>query len=120
LEDIMGKKQIALWCVLGDFVALTAYAVYAEGYFAFMSVGWEFASSGVWGAQIVIDFLIALSVALGFVIADARKRGVAYWPFLLMTLTLGSIGPLAYLIHRERATSAVPQHSDRQPALQHA
>ena len=87
----MGKKQIALWCVLVDFVALTAYAVYAEGYFTFMSVALEFATQSIWGAQILIDFLVALSVALGWVIADARKRDLAYWPFVVLTLTLGSI-----------------------------
>ncbi len=116
----MGKKQIALWCVLGDFVVLTAYAVYAEGYFAFLNTALEFATASIWGAQILVDFLIALSVALGWVIADARKRDLAYWPFVALTLTLGSIGPLAYLIHRERVTSAVVARVGAQPEPQRA
>lgn len=116
----MGKKEIALWCVMADFVALTAYAVYAEGYFAFMSVAMEFATNNIWGAQILADFLVALAIALGWLIADARKRDLAYWPFVALTLTLGSIGPLAYLIHRERVTRAVAERTGREPELQHA
>ncbi len=116
----MGKKEIALWCVLADFVALTAYAVYTEGYFAFLNSAMEFAASSIWGAQILVDFLVALAVALGWVVADARKRDLAYWPFVALTLTLGSIGPLAYLIYRERATSTVADRAGAQPELQRA
>jgi len=51
--------------------------------------------------------------------ADARKRDLSYWPFVALTLTLGTIGPLAYLIHRERAaaTATTPAAA---PDLQHA
>ena len=109
----MTWKQIGLWCLLGDFVALTAYAIFAEGYFAFVPASLAFATGSVWGAQVVIDFLLALGVCLGFVIADARRRGQSAWPFVVLTLTLGSIGPLAYLIHRERAGVAVPAQGRR-------
>ena len=115
----MGKKQIGLWCVMADFVGLTAYAIYSEGFIAVFNIAQEFATTHVWGAQILVDFLLAISVALGWVIADARKRDLAYWPFVLLTLTL-SIGPLAYLIHRERVLRSLGEHSDGQPELQHA
>ena len=102
----MSKKQIALWLVLADFVALTGWAVWTDGYFGFVAAGIAFASDSVWGAQIIADFLIALTIALGWIVADARKQGLPYWPYVAMTLTLGSIGPLSYLIHRERHLSA--------------
>jgi hypothetical protein len=116
----MSKKEIALWIVMADFVALTAYAVFTSSYIAFVPVMWEFASSSVWGIQILCDFFIALTIALGWGIRDARERGLAVWPFVVLTLTLGAIGPLAYLIHRERAqrtshsaasAHAVPSHA---------
>ena len=116
----MAKKEIALWCVLADFVALSAYAVYTEGYFGFLDAGLEFAAASTWGPQIIADLLVALSVALGWVVADARKRELAYWPFVVLTLTAGSIGPLAYLVHRERVTSRVADRRGAQPGLQHA
>ncbi len=97
----MGRKELVLWLIMADFVALTGYAVFSEGYFAFMEAGLAFATNSVWGAQIVADFLLALSVALGWCVADARRRDLAYWPFVALTLTLGSIGPLSYFAWRE-------------------
>lgn len=114
----MTWKQLALWCVLGDFAAFTGYAIYTEGYFAFVPLATAFATSSPWGAQVMIDFLLALAVALGFVVADARRRGVAAWPFVALTLTLGSIGPLVYLIQRER--SRAPDPARTRAAAQHA
>ena len=114
----MSKKEIGLWLVTADFVCLTVYAMFTQGYFAFVPIAIEFASSSVWGVQILADFLIALSVALGWVVADARKRGLPYLPYVALTLTLGSIGPLAYLIHRERASA--PAAASARPAAQAA
>jgi len=113
----MSKKQIGLWCVLVDFVCLTAYAVFTEGYFGFVSASIDFASASIWGVQVLCDFLIGMTIALGWCVADARKRDLSYWPFVVVTLTLGAIGPLAYLIHRERVESRSAEGS---PALQHA
>lgn len=104
----MSKKELLLWLVLADFVALTVYAVSSEGLFAFVPAAQAFASGSAWGAQIVVDFLLALSVALGWVVADARRRGLPWWPFVALTLCLGSIGPLAYLIFRERSGATAP------------
>jgi len=116
----MSKKQIGLWCVMVDFVCLTAYAMWTEGYFAFIGVAIDFAQSSIWGAQIVADFLVALAMALGWCVADARKRGLNYWPVVVATLTLGSIGPLAYLIHCEREEARSANSSIARPDLQHA
>jgi len=101
----MTKKEILLWLVLADFVAFTGYTVVTEGYTTFVPVAWGFATASAWGAQIVIDFLLAVAVALGFVFSDARQRGINPWPFVVLTLGLGSIGLLGYLVHRERASS---------------
>jgi hypothetical protein len=114
----MTWKQLALWSVLVDFAAFTAYAVYAEGYFAFVPLARDFALSSAWGLQVLIDFALALTVTLGFVVSDARRRGLAVWPFVVLTLTLGSIGPLAYLVHRERQSA--PQVARARAAAQHA
>ena len=116
----MSKKEIGLWCVMADFVCLTAYAVYAEGYFAFISIAADFAASNIWGVQILVDFLLAMLIALGWCVADARKRDMNYWPFVVLTLTLGAIGPLAYLIHRERVEVRSANTRPSEPVLQHA
>jgi hypothetical protein len=33
--------------------------------------------------------------------ADARQRGLPAWPFIAMTVVMGSFGPLTYLVVRE-------------------
>ena len=50
-----------------------------------------------WAAQMLVDLAIALMIALGWLVGDARRRGVPAWPFVVLTLFLGSIGPLLYL-----------------------
>ena len=102
----MTKKEIVLWLVLADFVALTGYAIVDAGYTTFVAVAFEFARESAWGLQILVDFGIALALVLAWIVSDARSRGVSAWPFVLLTLTLGSIGPLAYLVRRERQTAS--------------
>jgi hypothetical protein len=53
-----------------------------------------------WSVQLLLDLAIALGFALSWMRTDARQRGLPWWPFLLVTLAVGSIGPLAYLVVR--------------------
>jgi hypothetical protein len=93
----MNAKQIGLSLVLADFVALTGYAVYHYGYGAFL----ELPFTNAIAAQVCIDLVIALSFVVVWMWRDARARGVSPIPYVVITLFLGSIGPLVYLIRRE-------------------
>jgi len=53
-----------------------------------------------WGAQVSLDFVLAMVVVSGFILQDARERGVNGVPWVVATLTTGSFGPLAYLMAR--------------------
>lgn len=89
------------------FVAFTVWSttiVAGHGYFGFLSV----ALREPWAAQLLVDLSLALSVVWAFLIPDARRRGLAWQPYLVATLALGSIGVLAYLIHRELRASRAP------------
>lgn len=97
----MNGKQIGLSLVLADFVALTGYAVYHYGYLAFF----DFHAVNAIQVQIFVDLIIALSLVMVWMWRDAKARGISPIPYVVMTLFLGSIGPLAYLIRRE-ATEA--------------
>ena len=90
------KKQIALAVVLADFVAFTAYAVAQHGYVGlFMH---QLANTA--GLQVLVDLCIALTIVMAWMWQDARRHDINPLPYVLLTLGLGSIGPLAYLVHR--------------------
>lgn len=112
----MNWKLIGLWTVLADFAALTAYAVWQYGV-----VGvFEAAFANVATTTLFADLVIALSLVMLWMIGDARQRGAGVLPYLITTVLLGSIGPLAYLIRRERSeaarATALPAGGHRVPA----
>lgn len=102
----MNWKRLALIAVLVDLVALTAYAVYHHGLLSFFALH----SMNAVQLQIFFDLVIALSLFLVWMVRDAREQGISAAPYVVLTLTLGSIGALLYLIRRtgdERAPLGV-------------
>jgi hypothetical protein len=93
----MNEKQIGLSVVLVAFLGLTAYAVQQYGYVGFFDV---LLSSAV-GVAAFVDLCIALTLVLAWMWRDARELGVSAMPYVVLTLALGSVGPLLYLIRRE-------------------
>ncbi|MDA0338461.1 MAG: hypothetical protein O2910_01235 [Proteobacteria bacterium] len=56
-----------------------------------------------WGAQVLIDLVIACSLALTWIWHDVKKQGwggIMFYPFPAMTVGLGSIGLLTYFTIR--------------------
>lgn len=92
----MTTQQIVLEVVLVSFVALTGYAVYQHGYIGFFDVMMANAAT----VTAMVDLSIALGIILVWMWQDAKQRGVSILPHILLTLTLGSVGPLVYLIQR--------------------
>jgi membrane protein implicated in regulation of membrane protease activity len=90
----MDWKRIALLFVLADFSALTAYATAEHGVAGVISL----ALANSVTITLTVDLLIALSLVTAWMWRDARDRGVTPLPYLLLTFTLGSIGPLLYLV----------------------
>lgn len=56
------------------------------------------------GGQVFADLVIALSLVMVWIWHDAKARGRNPWPWIIATLTLGSFGPLFYLLSRKPAT----------------
>ena len=92
----MNTKQIGLEAVLIGFSALTGYAVYQYGYIGFL----EQMVANAATITAFVDLTIALSLVLLWMWQDARKQGIPSLPYIVLTFTLGSIGPLLYLIRR--------------------
>jgi hypothetical protein len=82
--------------VLVSFVALNGYVVYQHGYIGFF----DLVMANVATVAAMVDLSIALGIILVWMWQDAKERGVSIIPHILLTLTLGSVGPLVYLIQR--------------------
>ncbi|MEM7642231.1 MAG: hypothetical protein AAF366_06845 [Pseudomonadota bacterium] len=68
----------------------------------------------LWGVQIFFDLLLAIAVALAFLVPAARAQGMRVTPWLLLIGCTGSIGVLAmaarlmWLRHASALPSAAP------------
>lgn len=90
----MTKKQWLLAFVLFDFSVLNAVVLYQYGYGGFV----ELATANLATIAVLVDLTIALSMVAVWMWNDARDRGISPLPYLAVTLVLGSIGPLIYLL----------------------
>jgi hypothetical protein len=97
----MNWKLIGLWTVLADFSALSAYAVWRHGYLGLF----ELALANVATVLLLVDLTIALSLVMIWMVRDGREHGIGVLPYLATTALLGSVGPLLYLIRRERVAA---------------
>ena len=93
----MSRKSLSI-VILVPFLVLTAYAVWKVGYVGIF----DYHRHSPAGWQVFTDLVIALILLLSFLVPEARRRGRAVWPWILMTLTLGSIGPLLFLATSKR------------------
>ena len=86
------RRKLAI-ALLIPFALLTLYALARVGYAGIF----EHALAGPAGWQIFTDLVVALVLILVWMIADARRTGRNPWPWIVLTLLLGSFGPLLYL-----------------------
>ena len=89
-------KAIVAGVVLAAFGAFSIWVVAGYGYLGFIAL----ARDEPWGLQMLLDLVIACSFGAGWMLGDARRRGLAAWPYVVLTVLLGSIGLLAYVVAR--------------------
>lgn len=98
----MNWKVVLIGGVLAGFVALTGYAVFAVGL-----VGIFLAGTTNWGTiQIFADLVIVCVLACVWMFFDARQRDANPWPYIVVTVLAGCIGPLLYLLRRAWGSEA--------------
>lgn len=93
----MNWKIGLLVLILIDFIALSLWALYEVGYIGILAAG----LAGPGAIQVLADVVILGGLACVWVVADARARGTNPWPYVVITLCGGSLGPLLYLLVRE-------------------
>lgn len=83
--------------ILIPFSILTAYTIFDVGYLGLLD--YHRHSSAGW--QVFTDLVIALILATIWMFNDARESKRSPWPWFVITLFMGSIGPLLYLITKQ-------------------
>jgi len=100
----MKLRLLSVVTVFAVFSIYSALIVLDYGYTGFI----DLALTGGWAMQVFIDLCIALTLFSIWMFGDAKERGLPFSPYMITLLTLGSIGALAYLVHRTiRDTSPV-------------
>jgi cytochrome bd-type quinol oxidase subunit 2 len=90
--------QRTILCItLIAFTALTVLAVWHHGYWGVISSNFQDLAA----LQVFADLAIALSLCLVWLWRDAQQRGRLFWGWAVITLFLGALGPLLYLITRK-------------------
>lgn len=87
-------RRIVLAIPLIAFLVLTTVAAWQHGYLGVFAYQFQ----NLAGIQVLVDLVIALSLFLVWMWRDAKAAGRNPWPWLLLTLTTGSIGALVYLL----------------------
>jgi hypothetical protein len=92
----MNLKRFVPMALLVGFSALTAGVVIHDGFTEWLRLALTRPSAGL----LLVDLSIALSLVMGWMIKDARARKATLWPYAVLTVLLGSVGPLAYIVVR--------------------
>ncbi len=90
----MPNRRIIGLVLLIPFSALSLYALATHGYIGLF----EYQLQTPAGWQVLADLVIALILVMGWIIKDAKERGMTAWPWIIGTFALGSVTPLLYLI----------------------
>ncbi len=97
-------KKLLPILVLVPFTVFSLAVTFREGYFGFLTL----AAREPWALQLLLDLVIAFFLIGTWIRKDARARGLPATPYLVAILFLGSIGALAYFVHRAFAEARRP------------
>ena len=78
------------------FFTFSDYVALQDGFFGFLTL----ALRERWGMQLLVDVGISITLFTLWMFRDAKEQRITPWPYLVACLSLGSIGALAYLVHR--------------------
>jgi hypothetical protein len=95
-------KKVVPLLTLVPFTAFSVVVVARHGYFGFITLSLR----EPWALQMLLDLTIALFLVSGWMRRDARKHGIPVLPYLVALPLLGSVGALAYLVHRNLKSGA--------------
>jgi hypothetical protein len=98
----MSGRLVTLVLVIAAFGALSILALMDVGFLGIVESHFK-----NWaGGQVLADLVILAVLGCIWMVKDGRERGLAAWPFVLITPFVGSFGLLFYLVMRELRANA--------------
>jgi hypothetical protein len=91
-------QRSLLTIVLALFGALSAMALWQQGYWGIIAPHFQTFGAG----QVLADLVIAVTLAMVWMWHDAKTTGRNVWPWLALSIVAGSFGPLLYLLTAKR------------------
>jgi len=96
--------RVVFALVIAVYVVVSVVATFEHGYVAlFTETTRSWAS-----AQVFLDLCVALFLVGGQMRADAQKRDVTVWPFLVALPFLGSVAALGWIAWRQFQPAQAP------------
>ncbi len=92
----MPAEKTIILVVLLAFSVLTGLALWHHGYLGILLPHFQSFGAG----QVLADLVIALTLVLVWMRSDAQRSNRPFWPWVALTLVVGSFGPLLYLLLR--------------------
>ena len=90
-------RILVLALVFLGFATVNVHVIETVGYGGF----WQAILANVATRAALVDLAIAIGLITLWMWNDAREQHLPFWPYAVAGLFLGSLGSLAYLIHRE-------------------
>lgn len=90
----MNLTTLTLILVTAVFGVFSGHVLLELGYLGL----WQSGFANIGTTQITLDLVIVCTLACFWMVSDARKTGRNPWPFVVITLTGGSFGPLLYVL----------------------
>jgi hypothetical protein len=101
----MSVVRVVLAGVLMGFMALTVRVLTEQSYGQFVETATANAATGL----LFLDLVVCLAMACLWMVEDARRHGIAAWPFVVLSAAFGAAGPLLYLIRRPRKAARLAE-----------
>jgi len=95
------NRRILSLILLVPFAVLTLWSLKVAGLGGILAT-----ATTPGGAQVFADLVIALLLVLTFLVPHARAEGRSPYPWVVLTLCLGSFGPLLYFVFAPARTES--------------
>lgn len=109
----MITRKLVVGSVLADFALLNIYAFATSGVTGFIEY---LRGLDAWGTVLLVDLVIALGMVVTWMGRDARRSGRDPRGYMALTVALGSIGPLLYLLIKDADKPWTTEASDANDA----